>query len=400
MFNSVALDVAISLVFIYLLYSLLATVLSEIIATTLGLRARNLKEAVDRMLSDQKVTNFWLRFWDSLNFMKNPNNKVINAFYNTSEIKYLGSQGMFSIPSAFKASSFSKALLNILLGDGPVTREKVESALGTIIRSAEGVTDEDKKIKILDSETAKYILGLWEDSGGDLEKFKLQIEAWFDRTMEQATEWYKRKIQIVLLVLGFFMAWFFYADTFMIVKNLSVDKSAREQMVSMVNAYVQNNKTVIDNTIKKDSADLKSFNQKLDSLMAVKSKLEADIAVASGILGLGGWLPDTVIVAVDAKSKLKIYNPQLDPASLSGKETVLSGGKIHFTFKEKLNYMLRLFYHHFFGFLITAIAISLGAPFWFDLLNKLMKLRVAIKEKVGGSTSSLVRKDAGGEAVG
>ena len=30
------------------------------------------------------------------------------------------------------------------------------------------------------------------------------------------------------------------------------------------------------------------------------------------------------------------------------------------------------------GWLITALAISLGAPFWFDLLNKLMKLRSSV----------------------
>jgi len=29
----------------------------------------------------------------------------------------------------------------------------------------------------------------------------------------------------------------------------------------------------------------------------------------------------------------------------------------------------------FFGWLITALSISLGAPFWFDLLSKLVKLR-------------------------
>jgi len=33
------------------------------------------------------------------------------------------------------------------------------------------------------------------------------------------------------------------------------------------------------------------------------------------------------------------------------------------------------------GWLITALAISLGAPFWFDLLNKLMTLRGSIKTK-------------------
>ena len=30
------------------------------------------------------------------------------------------------------------------------------------------------------------------------------------------------------------------------------------------------------------------------------------------------------------------------------------------------------------GYLLTALALSLGAPFWFDLLNKLMKLRGAV----------------------
>jgi hypothetical protein len=42
------------------------------------------------------------------------------------------------------------------------------------------------------------------------------------------------------------------------------------------------------------------------------------------------------------------------------------------------------------GFLITAIAISLGAPFWFDLLNKLVKIRTAGKKEGpdGGNNAS------------
>ena len=80
MFNSVALNVVIGLVFIFLLYSLLATILSEL-ASWLGLRARNVKEAIDRMLNDHKETGFWHRLWDSMRLMKNPDNKVVNAFY-------------------------------------------------------------------------------------------------------------------------------------------------------------------------------------------------------------------------------------------------------------------------------------------------------------------------------
>jgi hypothetical protein len=41
------------------------------------------------------------------------------------------------------------------------------------------------------------------------------------------------------------------------------------------------------------------------------------------------------------------------------------------------------------GLLITAFAISLGAPFWFDLLNKFMVVRSTVKpkEKSGEDTS-------------
>jgi hypothetical protein len=32
---------------------------------------------------------------------------------------------------------------------------------------------------------------------------------------------------------------------------------------------------------------------------------------------------------------------------------------------------------HLLGWLLTAMAVSLGAPFWFDLLNKLVSVRVS-----------------------
>ncbi|HEY5917548.1 MAG TPA: hypothetical protein VIU13_09115, partial [Chryseolinea sp.] len=54
MIDNVALDVVIGLVFIYLLYSLFATVIMEIISSTFGLRARNLSYALRRMLMDEK----------------------------------------------------------------------------------------------------------------------------------------------------------------------------------------------------------------------------------------------------------------------------------------------------------------------------------------------------------
>ena len=52
MFNNEALDVVIGIVLIYLLYSMLVTLVGEYVATKLGMRARILRIAVERMLND------------------------------------------------------------------------------------------------------------------------------------------------------------------------------------------------------------------------------------------------------------------------------------------------------------------------------------------------------------
>jgi hypothetical protein len=384
MFSSVAFDVVLGLLFIYLLYSLLATVLSEITATFLGLRARNLREAIDRMLNDEKESGLLSRIWDSLKLMKNPKNKIVNGFYDQPEIKYLGSSGIFKAPSYFKAGSFSKSLMCFLFGNIQPDSHQVGARLKEIVDAANTGAKEFKKDKLLDAETAKYIYNLWLEAKDDVDAFKRQLEGWFDRTMDQATEWYKRKIQIVLLILGFFMAWIFCADTFVIIRNLSVDKDAREQLVSMANAYIESHPALINGAGAADSIEFAYSRQKLDSLLVIKKQIEADINKSNNLIGIGGWLPDTVAVSIDKKSGARSHVPQVDSKSLSSGDKKITEGKLGFSFWEKITYLLRLAYHHFFGFLVTAIAISLGAPFWFDLLNKLVKIRTSKKELTAG----------------
>jgi hypothetical protein len=388
MLNSPALNVVIGLVFIYLLYSLLATVISELLATFLGLRARNLKEAIDWMLNGGKNNGFWPRLWDSLKFMKNPCNTTVSAFYDHPEIRQSGSSGIFKTPSSFKAGSFSKVMLGLLFGDGPVNSKVIEERF----KNLEGMTDRKnadvKNDTLFDWETMVYIRNLWYEAGKDVAKFRSLLEGWFDQTMEQATEWYRRKIRVVLLVLGFCMAWLFGADTFDMARNLSVDRDAREKLVSMANAYVENNRIHLDTSKILTVSQVDDFNDKLDSLLSIKMQVENDMASAGKILGIGGWLPDTVSVTTASGTGEKTYSPLIDPAALSKPDKNISSGKLAFSCGEKTAYLFRLFYYHFFGFLITAIAISLGAPFWFDLLNKLMHLRTSARIETGSGSKT------------
>lgn len=388
MLDNVALNVVIGLVFVYLLYSLFATFVSEIIATQLGLRARNLREAINRMLNDEEEKKFWQRLGDSLSLMKKPKNNRIKKFYNNPEIKYLGSSGVFRNPSSFPATSFSRTLLYELNGSGPLDKDKIKKEILHAVDPVNnpsahtpGVTGQEEAS--FDPQSAQFVLSLYNDSWGDLVKFRLLLEAWFDRTMEQATEWYKRKIRIILLVLGFFMAWFFNADTFTIIEKLSTDKAARENMVKLAVAYNQS-------TARPSGPSLTVPPEKLDSLLNVKKILEKDMQDAQSILGSGAWLPDKVMVSYDSVTSKKTYTPLIDSLSLSEEYRDSSASILEFNPWQKWAYVFRLIPHHFFGFLITAIAISLGAPFWFDLLNKLMKLRTSIKQDTNSTERNTV----------
>ena len=72
MFNNVALDVAIGLVFIYLLYSLLATTVKEFIATIFSYRGRMLERGIEQMLDGKNYSYYW---WDRLINSINKKNK-------------------------------------------------------------------------------------------------------------------------------------------------------------------------------------------------------------------------------------------------------------------------------------------------------------------------------------
>ncbi|MBO0321830.1 hypothetical protein J0X14_05940 [Muricauda sp. CAU 1633] len=146
MTGSVALDVVIGLIFIYLLYSLFATVIMEIINSFLGLRARNLRYALRRMLMDEKEDQWvsnknkyprivrWLI--RSINLIPRTIVKLVNTalktigpafrmadpglfhtFYEQPSIKYLSTGGFSNKPSYIAPHNFSKTLVNSILAN-------------------------------------------------------------------------------------------------------------------------------------------------------------------------------------------------------------------------------------------------------------------------------------------
>lgn len=380
MFNSVVLDVTIGLVFIFLLYSLLASLIQEIIATALAFRARILVKSLSRMLQDEEaLSSFQARAksWAQVLFNQKviKNQSLTDLFYRHPLLKYLGEDQWFSKPAYLTAKNFSKVIIDVLRGTakaGDDFRPFIENVLKT------GQVNFNNIDFTIDAGTLKYLNTLWVDASGDVQRFTLQLENWFDETQVRSTGWYKQYTQVILLFVGLAIAIVFNVDTFHIVEKLSKDDNLRAQMVQQAGNYIKEHpdlKAEIEarqqrihdslkyNSTKKDSLQKesryldsvsKAYEERLRaSLKKADSLVNTDIAKVNQLLGLG-WT-NTCEANNTTCGCFCFYVPK------------------NFTATTPI------------GWLITAIAISLGAPFWFDLLNKLFKLR--------GNTNTDIKKE-------
>jgi|GEM_PF-2491225 hypothetical protein len=270
---------------------------------------------------------------------------------------------------------------------------------------------EDTESDIALSETVRFICALLDDAQNDLEKFKASLEQWYDDTMERVTGWYKRRTQIINFFVGLGIAVAFNADTLSIVSVLSKDTNARAQMVQLASAYIEKPPAPQNGnppgTSTKDPA--------LDSLLQVRKVIEKDIQGANSILGLGWDFPDSLILF--KKEDSAIMNKDILPVNVFSNEKrfILLTGKMNakmalkllehdedsfltcllpIFFKQNPEALVigvnsvctkvstskwKLFWTSFWGYVLTAIALSLGAPFWFDLLNKLVNIRSTVQ---------------------
>ena len=440
MTGSVAVDVAIGLVFIFLIYSLLASIIQEIVGTLFGMRARNLSHAIHRMIEDENTNantgnsekngNFIVRFlsriWQWIKKVAlNEKKGVVKEFYNQPVIKYLTSGKLFSKPSYLNPSDFSKAILELLKKKG-IDLQKNEQS--TLEKLEHALRENNNDLDALGAETRQHIKSLLEDAQGDLVQFRSNLEGWFNSTMERASGWYKKNIQITLFIIGMFLAGIFNINTIEIAKLLSVDKDAREEIVQLASSYIeQNPKAITDYQDKvKNATDTTqtTAEKRLDSLFKIKKGIELQAEEVQNILG---FQPDgCILIDKDSLPPINEDLKKLWKKTLSEKQNIVENDSLmaiveypsvflakkaskFYTLDEdcikklgkkctQYKYTANLnrwefFWSNFLGYLLTALAISLGAPFWFDLLNKLIKLRSSIKSNSNNNSGSINQQD-------
>ncbi|HYF29598.1 MAG TPA: hypothetical protein VD993_00615 [Chitinophagaceae bacterium] len=329
MFNSVFLDVAIGMIFIFLLYSILVTAIQELIATIFKLRSRYLFSALFHMFKD-----------------RNFGDQLAQDFQNHPLIKKITFTGRQLVPSYISQETFVRVVKD-LLPDVHLGPNRSLSVLEKINLLPEGEIKKTLFTYLSDqTKTVDQLLGVW-----------------FEATMERLSGTYKRMTQYVVLITGFIVAMLFNVDAFSIFTNLSTNQKFRQNVLEQAQAFAE-------------------VNKDYDSMMnRFRSRVAADTSRAGRIRldSLDDARANDSVLAEFNRQRQEIKKfidndlKNVNNASGIGWDTIEGntlGDKIAFLSTNWYDIPKKLA-----GWLITAVAITIGAPFWFDLLQKLVRIR-------------------------
>lgn len=238
------------------------------------------------------------------------------------------------LPSYIPACSFAVALLDIAQSE-PSTNPSNPTALHSPA-SAAGLRVGIEKIENLPVQRALSLA--LERANGDLDKAQSYLESWFNSSMERVSGRYRSHTQIWIFALAFALSIALNANTIDIANHLYRAKAERELIVAQA-------KSTGETGLAKDS----SLQQQMAEVQALDMNLPL------------GWNAPP-------------------PSWQRGEDN---------------RHVVIWWARALLGWLMTTCAITLGAPFWFDLLNKLVTIRSTLKpeqkSKADGTTTEAVK---------
>jgi hypothetical protein len=282
--GSTVLEVAIGIVFIYLLLAIFCTTANEWIAAVFKSRGALLQKALLQMLAPDHPT--------SEAAAQDP---IVTQFFSHPLIKSITRANR--LPAYLAPRTFAKTVMHIVTPGQPgsITFEDIENGI-------------KKDLPPGGLQTA--LLSVLQGSEKTVEGAQAAIEAWYGDHMDRVSGWYKRKTQLWTVIVATLVTVATNADTLHVARRLWLEPALRSQIVE-----------------------------------SARSQPSAPAAEAK---------PTGAAASQQAADTLGLVLGWQDAGDLKD-------GK--------------LWLQRIIGWLMTILAVSLGAPFWFDVLNKFMSIR-------------------------
>ena len=297
-----AIDVAIGLIFLFVLLSIVCSAINEAIAAKLDLRSKDLENGLRSMLGDGGMEK--LLADPRIAALTNPGKKPGRA------------------PSYIPSRVYALALLDTVAP--PAAGAPSEDLIARAQKSV--ATIEQPAVK-------KFVEDALTEARGDVDRFRRSIEGSFDEVMDRVSGWYRRRVHWILIAIAVAVVGLSNADTVAIGERLWKDDALRAAVVAR--AADQANATDCEVGGPQSAGGHEPARD-------------------------GGSASERAAKCVDEIEELGIplgWTDETTPAFPDDWGAIWA-------------WLAKLF-----GLLITVAAVSLGAPFWFDLLGKVARLR-------------------------
>jgi hypothetical protein len=208
-----------------------------------------------------------------------------------------------------------------------------------------GQTLQDGIDKIPDPKIKRMLEFLLRESDGNLDKFKGRAENWFAEVMERATALFAHSTKWRLFFIGLVTATLLNVDTIQMYRRLSANADLRESLERDAEKFVNGNSQLLD---------------------LVKPKAVTDTSGTA------------VVTTVDTLQLIAAKRAIIDTLKTQYYDKYSSGLGLGWEGQTAMaipDFLVKLL-----GLLLTAISVTFGAPFWFDLLRKILPFK-------GGSSS-------------
>jgi hypothetical protein len=303
-FDFAALDVALGLIFVYLVLSLVCSAVNETVSSVLAWRSDTLREGIENLLGSEKARKALYEHPLVAGLIRQKGSRIgrSRTLKKIPLVKRLPAMADERYPSYLPARVVVTALLHPAEGSKPLSKEQVEKAIEALP----------------DGPVQKAAEVLWNEASHNVDRFRRSMETWYDEAMSRVSGWYRRRVQVWLWVWALAVTLALHADSIEIARTLWTDDATRAVVVARAERAAQTPLTEA------------SVENAVDSVQELE-QLQIPIGWASS-WPAGDWTDDILVVLVNAL-----------------------------------------------GLGMTAVALTLGAPFWFDLLKKVANIRAAGK---------------------
>jgi hypothetical protein len=270
-----------------------------------------------------------------------------------------------SDPAYIRASAFSKAMLDLLMPE-PGQAGGAAASLSALRQG-----DLSKAItNINNPKLQRSLAALLRSVDGDVDQFKTALEDWFNHSMERVTGWYKRHAQTCLLLLSFSLAVVCNVDAVRIIQTLSKTPNLAHSVAAQAEAYAKAN-----------PAPQPGGGTPAASMDAALTDFKQDLQTLSRAGIPMGWTEDQFqdLGFLKAQSNAKVPANANLSATASTPDTANAPATARGIWDRLEKNPSKWYWIALFpmlcGWGLTTLAASLGAPFWFDMLQRVMNLR-------------------------